>query len=120
MHDDFFNGYKAIRDACIAYGFQAQGDALQLDRPFFDDAFLLRLTVIMDSAGQDRVRCTVLDLDNEEEYYPLRMLDTAGAYVHRVKAALDARLLEIRAACFASLLFASPQARRLTAKIEAL
>lgn len=118
MQDDFFTGYSAVRDACIAYGFQPCGDILRLDSVFFEGAFLLRLTVATDGAGQSAVNYTVLDLDNDEEYYPLRLLDSAGAYVHRVKSALDARLLEIRSACFEPLLFASPQARRLAASIS--
>ena len=117
MQDDFFTGYSAVKDACIAYGFQSRGDTLQLDTAFFEGAFLLRLTVATDSEGQSHVSYTVFDADTGEEYYPLRLLDAAGAYVHRVKSALDARLVEIRSACFASLLFASPQARRLAANI---
>lgn len=98
-----------------AYGFQKQGDSYVLKKTFFNGDFLAILSV--DATGQLTGR--VLDTMTQDDYDPLYQKNAQGAYVSRVRAAYIELLEDIAACCCRDVLFASPQANRLTEAILA-
>lgn len=101
-------------EKCLAYGFQPVGDGWRYETAFMDGAF--QAVLALDQQGQ--VAGKVIDTMTGEEYLPLRAVNPAGSYVYGVRHAYEELLEQVKATCFISTPFASPQANRICTLIQ--
>ena len=80
---------------------------------FLEDTF--KAVVKVSETGE--VTGTVYDLENEEEFLPLRIENNQGAFVSKVKDEYEKILTEIRDTYFMKNHFIYPQSNRITRKI---
>ena len=113
IEDTIFARKRWLEDKMLAFGFEKEGQEYCYECDFFDDDFTARLSV----SAKGQVTGTVIDKINDEEYYPLRQKEAAGAYVSAVRDAYETLLNGIAAACCKDVLFASDQANRLMERI---
>ncbi len=81
---------------------------------FMDGQF--RADIMIDSDG--RVSGNVIDLETEEEYLPLRVVDQVGEFVGTVRENYAQLLGRISDACFLPVNYIYDQSNRIEAKIE--
>ena len=113
IKDTIFARKRWLENKILAFGFEKEGQEYCYECDFLDGDFTARLSVSAKGQGTGRV----IDKINDEEYYPLRQKDDAGAYVSAVRTAYEDLLKEIAAACCKDVLFASDQSNRLTEHI---
>lgn len=115
IEDEAFS--KRIPDfkKLIEYGFKRTvgGGKYQLKRRFFNNQF--QAVVSVNSEG--KVVGTVIDLNTEEEYLPLRAI-RPGAFTMKVIEGYTDVLKNIASNCFIKVPFSSPQANRIARWIE--
>ena len=80
---------------------------------FLEDTF--KAVVKVSETGE--VTGTVYDMENEEEFLPLRIENNQGAFVSKVKDEYEKILTEIRDNYFMKNHFIYPQSNRITRKI---
>lgn len=106
---------KAFReDRLRGFGFESADGLWTYETDILDGAFRVRLEL----DRSKRVRGSVFDTMNEEEYLPLRNERFDGAYVNSVRFAYESLLKKIAAACCSDVLFTSEQANRITETIR--
>lgn len=113
IEDRIFARKRWLEDKMLAFGFEKECQEYCYECDFLDGDFTARLSV----SAKGQALGTVIDKINDEEYYPLRQKDAAGAYVSAVRTAYEDLLKEIAAACCKDVLFASDQSNRLTEHI---
>ena len=102
-----------IEDRMLSYGFHKTKKIYTLEKPFLNGDFKAILSVTL----KGQVMGKVIDSMPQDEYYQLRQEAANGPYVNKVRSAYAALLTDIANACCGDVLFASPQANRLTQAI---
>ena len=97
----------------LSYGFYKTKKNYTLEKPFLNGDFKAILSVTL----KGEVTGKVIDSMTQDEYYQLRQEAANGPYVNKVRSAYAALLTDIANACCGDVLFASPQANRLTQAI---
>lgn len=113
MEETIFARKRWAKKKMIAYGFQNIDGIYRLEKSFLDGAFKAVLSITPTGWTSK-----VIDQETQDDYYQLHQENATGAYVTSVRAAYTSLLQEIAAACCDDVLFASPQANRLTEMIE--
>lgn len=113
IEDSIFARKRWIKDKMLAFGFEKEGQDYCYESDFLNGDFTARLSV----SPKGQVTGIVIDKLNDEEYYPLRQKDAAGAYVSAVRDAYETLLKDMAASCCKDVLFASEQANRLMERI---
>lgn len=102
-----------IEDRMLSYGFHKTKKIYTLEKPFLNGDFKAILSVTL----KGQVTGKVIDSMTQDEYYQLRQEAANGPYVNKVRSAYAALLTDIANSCCGDVLFASPQANRLTQTI---
>lgn len=110
IEDNIFKRYSADFDKLKKYGFKKKHKNFVLEKLFRDNLFKAVITVNADG----KVSGTVFDLENDDEYLPLKVETYQGAFVGEVRAAYEELLLDIRDNCFSEKYYIYPQSNRIT------
>lgn len=113
MEKSIFSRKRWIESKMPACGFHKERKSYVLKKTFFNGDFLAILSV--DATGQLTSR--VIDTMTQDDYDALYQKNAHGTYVNMVRAAHTQLLEDIAASCCRDVLFASPQANRLTEAI---
>lgn len=95
------------------FGFRPEKGSLLYQTEIMDGTFTLSVQV-----KKSGVFCSLRDRQTQDEYMPIRLEGSRGAYVSEVRRQYTEVLEQIAAACFDAQLFFSPQANRLAAWIR--
>ena len=111
---------KAVPDPgmLLKFGFSRNNDTFSYEVRFLDEMFLAKIRIVIQDNGKFTVTGKVIDLDNDEEYLPIRNSNIAGGYTSKVKYEYTAILGNIRDKCFKSNYYVSEQANLITRYIE--
>lgn len=113
IEETLFARKRWMENKMTAYSFQKIKDGYTLEKPLMGGDFKAVLTV----NAKGKIAGKVIDPMTLDEYYQLRQEAADGAYVHTVRSAYAALLRDIADRCCRDVLFASPQANRLTQRI---
>lgn len=106
IEDNIFKRYSPDFDKLKEYGFKN----LVLEKLFKNNLFKAVITV----NTEGKVSGTVYDLENDDEFLPLRVETNQGAFVGEVRAAYEELLEDIRDNCFSKKYYLYPQSNRIT------
>lgn len=106
IEEKIFQRYSPNFNKLEEYGFKNS----VLEKLFKDDLFKAVITVNNDG----NVSGTVYDLENDDEFLPLRVEAIQGAFVGEVRAAYEELLEDIRDNCFSKKYYIYPQSNRIT------
>lgn len=110
IEDKIFKRYSPDFDKLKKYGFKQSQDNFVIEKPFKGDSF--KAVIVVNPQGE--VTGTVFDLENNDEFLPLRVESNQGAFVGEVRAAYEELLETIRDDCFIKKYYIYPQSNRIT------
>ena len=110
IEDNIFKRYSPDFKKFVSYGFKKNGNCFTIEKLFKDDLFKAVITVNNDG----KVSGAVYDLENDDEFLPLRIETNQGAFVGEVQAAYEKLLEDIRDNCFSKKYYIYPQSNRIT------
>lgn len=114
IENEIFKKSSVIFDKLEDFGFSLKGDNYCFETLFMSDSF--KAIIKIDKNGM--LTGEVIDIENNEIYYPLRVKNPAGSYVERVKAEYEQILNTIKHECFKERLFIFPQSNRIADYIK--
>jgi len=102
---------KSIPDynKLVEYGFILKNKEYIFEKNFMDDEFRANIKISLDGD----ITGIVYDLESNDEYLPLRVENSQGAFVGEVRDAYKNILIDIRKNCFVEKYFVSPQSNRI-------
>lgn len=111
IEDKVFQRFSPDFDKLEKYGFIKEHNNFKLEKLFKDDLF--KAVIVINSDGQ--ITGTVYDLENEDEFLPLRFegINGEGAFVGEIRAAYEKILEDIREKCFTKKYYIYPQSNRI-------
>lgn len=98
--------FKKLKD----YGFIKNKNGFWLEKFFKDN--MLKAVITINSEG--KVNGTVYDIENNDEFLPLRVENNQGKFVGEVRAEYENLLENIRDNCFSKKYYIFPQSNRIT------
>ncbi|MCR5660743.1 MAG: MmcQ/YjbR family DNA-binding protein [bacterium] len=110
LEQEFFQKKQAVFSKLVSYGFTRTSAGYTYSRVFMGGTFRAEITV--ENSGE--LRGAVIDNETDEEYTPLRIESSIGAYVGKVREEYFALLDDIAKFCFIKEPFASAQANAIT------
>lgn len=110
IEDKIFNRYSPDFKKLKDYGFKKVNNSFTIESLFKDDLFKAVITI--NSEGS--ISGTVYDLENDDEFLPLRVENNQGAFVCEVRAAYEELLENIRDNCFSKKYYIFSQSNRIT------
>ena len=110
MEDKIFNRYSPDFKKLKDYGFKKVNNSFTIESFFKDDLFKAVITVDIEG----KVTGCVYDIENDDEFLPLRVETNQGAFVGEVRAAYEELLENIRDNCFSKKYYIFPQSNRIT------
>lgn len=113
LEQEFFLKKQAVFSKLLSYGFTKTSAGYTYSRIFMSGTFRAEITV--ENSGE--VRGAVIDNETDEEYTPLRIESSIGAYVGKVREEYFKILDDIAKNCFIKEPFASAQANAITRQI---
>lgn len=114
IENTIFKKYSPNFDLFIPYGFKLKNNKYHIEKLFLNNQF--KAIIEIDKNG--KVSGTVFDIDNNDEFLPLRIENPQGAYVGEVKDAYEKILQDICNKCFAKNYFIYTQSNRITNLIK--
>ncbi len=108
--DDFFKRYTPDFIKLKEYGFVLKGKSYSYAKEFFDGKF--RAEIKISKTGE--ISDTVFDIENDDEFLPLKIKYNEGSFVADVRKEYENLLLDIRNNCFIKNYFIHPQSNRIT------
>ena len=96
IEDKIFNRYSPDFKKLKDYGFKKVNNSFTIESLFKDDLFKAVITVDIEG----RVTGCVYDIENDDEFLPLRVETNQGAFVGEVRTAYEELLKNIRDNCF--------------------
>ena len=110
IEDKIFNRYSPDFKKLKDYGFKKVNNSFTIESLFKDDLFKAVITVDIEG----RVTGCVYDIENDDEFLPLRVETNQGAFVGEVRTAYEELLKNIRDNCFIKKYYIFPQSNRIT------
>ncbi|MCZ4064740.1 MmcQ/YjbR family DNA-binding protein [Oxalobacter aliiformigenes] len=110
IEDNIFKRYSPDFDKLKEYGFIKTDNNFIIEKLFYNNLF--KTVLVIDFNGN--ISGTVYDLENNDEFLPLRVESNQGAFVGKVRAAYEELLTEIRNNCFTKKYYIFPQSNRIT------
>ncbi len=98
--------FKKLKD----YGFKKVDNRFMLEKLFKDNLF--KAVISINSNGN--ISGIVYDLENNDEFLPLRVENNKGKFVGEVRAEYENLLEDIRDNCFSKKYYIFPQSNRIT------
>ena len=112
IEEAIYKRYSPDYKKLVSYGFQKKNKNFSIEKIFFDNQFKAVIEVVGDT-----VCGTVYDLENNDEYLPLRLEYQEGSFVSEVRASYEEVLTDIRQKCFVKNYYIFPQSNRITDQI---
>ena len=113
IEDEIFRKYTPDFDKLKKYGFMESKSDFSFEKFFRNDEF----KAVINVAKTGSVNGKVYDVENGDEFLPLRLEVNEGAFAAEVRGAYSDILYNIREKCFNENCFTSPQANRISALI---
>ncbi len=110
IEENIFKRYSPDYEKLKKHGFIKTAEGFILDRVFYKDLFKAVLVINLNGG----ISGTVYDIENDDEFLPLRVKDAQGAFSGEVRAAYEELLLKIRDNCFIKKYYIFPQSNRIT------
>lgn len=110
IESEIFKKYTPDYDKITKFGFVQKGKNYILERLFKNEEF--KAVVEVSKTGE--IRGTVYDMENGDEFLPLRVENQQGAFVGEVREEYVKVLTEIRENCFLENYFIFPQTNRIS------
>ena len=113
IENNIFKRYSPDFDKLKKYGFKKDTDDFVFEKLFKDNLF--KAIIKVNTNGN--VLGTVYEIESNDEFLPLRIKNSQGAFVGEVRSAYEELLISIRDECFNKKYFIFPQANRITNKV---
>ncbi|MBR1424885.1 MmcQ/YjbR family DNA-binding protein [bacterium] len=110
IEESIFGKYLPNFNKLEKYGFEKKKDFYAIEKLFLDNSFKAFISVTLDGT----ISGIVYDLENNDEFLPLRIEGYNGAFVAEVKNAYEDLLKDIRNKCFSKQYFIYSQSNRIT------
>ena len=110
IENNIFKRYLPDFNKLKEYGFIKNKDIFRLEKLFKDNLF--KAVISIDSKGI--ISGTVYDVENDDEFLPLRIETNQGAFTNEVRFEYEKLLTDIRNNCFTKKYFIYPQSNRIT------
>lgn len=110
IENTIFKRYSPDFNKLKKYGFEKIDNTFIIEKLFKEDLF--KAVIRVDNEG--KVTGTVYDLENDDEFLPLRVETNQGAFVGEVRAAYGELLEAIKNKCFTRKYYIYPQSNRIT------
>ncbi len=113
IEEEIFARYNVDFATLIRHGFVQDRGCYKAERLFKDRKFRAYITINKDG----KVSGKVFDLENNDEFLPLRLKNTQGSFAGEIRAEYEKILVEIRDKCFEKKYFVFSQSNRITSLI---
>ncbi len=110
IENKIFQRHSPNFDKLKEYGFIKDNNCFKLEKLFRDDLF--KAVIVINSDKQ--ITGTVYDLENEDEFLPLRLEIQQGSFVGEIREEYEKILEDIREKCFIKKYYIFPQSNRIT------
>lgn len=110
IESEIFKKYSADFDKLIEYGFQKEKISYSYEKLFRNNEF----KAVINITNNGNVTGIVYDIENNDEFLPLKIVSQEGSFVGEVKEEFKKILIDIRDNCFLEKHFLSTQANRIT------
>lgn len=110
IEDKIFKRYTPDFEKLKKYGFKKQKNIYISEKAFQEKRF--KAVIVVNE--NNKVSGTVYDLENNDEFLPLRIKNQKGAFVGEVKSEYEKILENIRDNCFLKKYYIYPQSNRIT------
>ena len=111
--DEIFKKYTPDFKKLIEYGFKKNKTKYSFEKVFKNNQFKAVIEIKKDG----NLTGTVYDLENNDEFLPLKIESQQGAFVGEVREEYKSILIDIRDNCFSKKYFVFPQSNRITSTI---
>ena len=109
IEQKIFSRYIPISEKLIAFGFLQTKNCFSIEKLFYNNQFKAIISIDKDN----KVTGKVFDLENDDEFLPLRVENQQGTFVGEIRAQYEKILTEIRDKCFTKQYFIYPQSNRI-------
>ena len=109
IEEEIFKKSKPIKQKLIKYGFKKENNTYLIEKTFMNDSFKAILTI-----EKENIKGKIIDLEFNEEYTNIRVENTQGEFVNKVKNEYKKILQDIKNNCFENKYFIGNQANRIT------
>lgn len=116
MHSEqkIFERYTPNFNKLLDFGFIKEKNDYLFEKDFFNHNFNAKISVSSDG----KVTGTVFDIENNDEFLPLRIKSQQGSFVSSVRTSYQQILINIRENCFNKKYFIYEQSNRITHQIN--
>ncbi len=112
IESKIFERYTVDKAKLTKYGFIKNKDIYSFEKVFYEGKFKAVINI-----SPDCVSGTVFDLENNDEFLPLKVENHQGAFTGEIRAEYEKILTGIRDNCFSANYFIFPQSNRITSQI---
>ena len=109
IEEEIFKKSKPIKEKLIKYGFKKENNIYIIEKTFMNDSFKAIITI-----EKENIKGKIIDLEFNEEYTNIRVENTQGEFVNKVKNEYKKILQDIKNNCFENKYFTTDQANRIT------
>ncbi len=110
IEEKIFNRFSPEQKKLEKYGFKKKNNKFIIEKLFKDNLF--KAVIQINQNG--RIEGKVFDMENNDEFLPLRIENNQGAFVGEIKSEYEIILEDIRNNCFSKNYFIYPQSNRIT------
>ena len=110
IENDVFKKYTPDFNKLIEYGFSKNKTVYRYEKLFKNNEF----KAVVEITKEGIVRGKVIELENNEEFLPLKVETQQGAFVGVIREEYKTILTDIRNSCFSKNYFIFPQSNRIT------
>ena len=109
IEEEIFKKSKPIKEKLIKYGFKKENNIYIIEKTFMNDSFKAIITI-----EKENIKGKIIDLEFNEEYTNIRVENSQGEFVNKVKNEYKKILQDIKNNCFENKYFTTDQANRIT------
>ncbi len=113
IESDIFQRYVPDLELIVDYGFTKKKSKYVYEQLFKDGEF--KAVIELTKSGE--ITGNVIDMENNDEFLPLRAVEQTGAFVGEVRSEYEKILTDIRDKCFNKNYFIFPQTNRISNKM---
>ena len=110
FEEEVFKKYLPDYKKLKQFGFKKTDDGYIIEKIFYNDSFKAVITLLEDN----KIFGKVYDLESNDEFLPLRVINQEGAFVGAVRESYEELLTYIRDNCFYKNYFVLAQSNRIT------
>ena len=110
IENDIFKKYKPDYKKLVQYGFIKNKTKYLYETKFNNNEF----KIIIEITGKGKITSKVYDIENNDEFLPLKIKSAQGTFVGNIKEEYKNILIDVRNNCFSKNYFVSDQANRIT------